>query len=147
MADREVGMSLHTLIQAAYPDADPLRDYELRDDSDGSGPYLAAWHIAGLVPAGVTMDSATKRWAAHSLDNILDPGAKVIDGLTTAARLAQVAAAEIEATAPGDLVPGTALTREAADELMALAAHVLAFVNTPIAEGGPTPSEVISRFK
>jgi hypothetical protein len=91
--------------------------------------------------------SPTARWAAHSLDNILAPGAQVIDGLTTAARLAQVAAAEIEATAPGDLVPGTALTREAADELMALAAHVLAFVNAPISEGGPTPSEVISRFK
>ena len=91
--------------------------------------------------------SPTARWAAHCLDNILDPGAKVIDGLTTAARLAQASAAEIEATLPGELVPNTAMTREEADQLMALAAHVLAFVNTPIAEGGSTPSEVISRFK
>jgi hypothetical protein len=102
---------------------------------------------ASLQEYYMSLNSPTARWAAHCFDKILAPGAEIIDGLTTAARLAQASAAEIEATPPGELVPNTALTREEADELMALAAHVLAFVNTPISEGGPTPSEVISRFK
>ena len=103
--------------------------------------------FASLQEYYMSLNSPTARWAAHCFDKILAPGAEIIDGLTTAARLAQASAAEIEATPPGELVPNTEMTREEADQLMALAAHVLAFDNTPISEGGPTPSEVISRFK
>jgi len=139
--------TLHDIIQAAYPDAVPLTDYELRDDSDGRGPYLAAWHISGPIPAGVPMNSPTKRWIDHCLANILTPGAAIIDGLLTAGRLAPLAAQDIAATEPGAIVPGTMLTREQAEQLMALALHVMAFVETPMVEGSETPSQIISRYK
>jgi hypothetical protein len=125
--------------------------YAVTVEDDGSVVAQRSGEIGRRYPSlqeyYMSLNSPTARWAAHCLDNILAPGARVIDGLTTAARLAQASAAEIEATEPGEIVPGTAMTREEADQLMALAAHVLAFVNTPISEGGPTPSEVISRFK
>jgi hypothetical protein len=35
-------------IKHLFPNADPLVDFELRDNSDGKGPYIARWDIAKL---------------------------------------------------------------------------------------------------
>jgi hypothetical protein len=125
--------------------------YAVTVEDDGSVIEQRSGEIGRRYPSlqeyYMSLNSATKRWGTHCLDNILEPGARVIDGLLTAQRLAQVAAAEIEATAPGEIVPGTAMTREEADQLMALAAHVLAFVNAPVVEGGETVSQIISRYR
>jgi hypothetical protein len=44
---------------------------------------------ASLQEYYMSLNSPTARWAAHCFDKILTPGAEIIDGLTTAARLAQ----------------------------------------------------------
>lgn len=35
-------------IKFLFPNADPLIDFELRDNSDGKGPYIARWDTAKL---------------------------------------------------------------------------------------------------
>lgn len=37
-------------IKHLYPNADPLIDFELRDNSDGKGPFIARWDTAKLGP-------------------------------------------------------------------------------------------------
>ena len=37
-------------IKRLFPNADPLVDFELRDNSDGNGPFIARWDIAKLGP-------------------------------------------------------------------------------------------------
>ena len=80
---------IHAAIRAAYPDADPLRDYTVRDD--GSGPYLAQWNIAGPVPEGegVPMTTPTEpavlRWQRLSLEQIARAAALHCDSPETAA--------------------------------------------------------------
>ena len=46
-------MNLHAAVRALYPDALD-EDFQLRDDADGRGPYLALWHEAKLGPAPTT---------------------------------------------------------------------------------------------
>ena len=140
-------MTLHTLIQAAYPDADPLTDYELRDDSDGAGPYLAAWRIAGPLPEGVSMsiNSPMQRWSNHC-ENILKAGGEVMDALSLLERLLIHVLPVIEITEPGAIVQGTRWTKEQCEALLLLAGSVKTFVQTPIEGTNITPAEEISKY-
>jgi hypothetical protein len=138
---------IHAAIRAAYPDADPLRDYTVRDD--GSGPYLAQWNIAGPVPEGVPMTTPTEpavlRWQRLSLEQIAR-GAALVDGLAPSHRLGPAVQSAIDAAAPGEVVEGGSWTKEEAAEVMQLWTALEAFLATPLGEGGPTPLEIITRY-
>ena len=139
-------MTLHDLIQAAYPGADALRDYMIQDDSDGRGPYLAQWNINGPLPEGITMgNTPVSRWEALSLTHITK-GAELVDGLTANARLADEVLAAINAAADGERIAGGALTKEDAAEMMLLWQAMAAWIATPIGEGMRTPIAIISRY-
>ena len=143
-------MSLHAIIQAAYPGTDPLTDYELRDDSDGRGPYLAAWHIAGPVPAGVpTMDSPVRRW--YSLSQALCKVAtlEIIDKTATPQRIYATAGLEaiITSAAEGDVEPG--ITRQQLEEMAALWRSFAAWSETPLEDAwahGKSPLQILSEL-
>jgi hypothetical protein len=113
-------MTIHELIQAAYPGADPTRDYVVQDD--GAGPYLAAWHIAGPVPAGVNTVAETPfaRWWRLSTE-LCRAGTAIIDQTATPQRIRSTSGIDalIAAAEPGaELAPG--VTREMAAQMAAL---------------------------
>ena len=139
-------MTLHELIQSAYPGADALRDYIIQDD--GAGPYLAVWNIAGPIPAGVptmAVQTPMARWQALSLDSI-EKGVSLVDGLAPHLRLEVAVLVAIAATAEGEVVEGSSLTKEAATDIAGLWSALAVFLNTPIREDGPTPLEIMSRY-
>jgi hypothetical protein len=47
-----------------YPDADPRRDYEIRDDADGRGPHIAAWRLPGEPPTEAQIAAAITAYDA-----------------------------------------------------------------------------------
>ncbi len=42
-------MNIAELIQAKYPDAIANGQIELRDDSDGQGPYISKWQMGSIA--------------------------------------------------------------------------------------------------
>jgi hypothetical protein len=42
--------NLNQIIQYLYPEAKPLQDYTLQDNSDGRGPFIAHWDEQKLGP-------------------------------------------------------------------------------------------------
>lgn len=42
--------NLAAKLIAAYPSANPTRDFRVQDDGDGRGPYIAFWDTAKLGP-------------------------------------------------------------------------------------------------
>ena len=42
---------LPRILVSLYPNAVPLDDFVLQDDSDGNGPYIKAWNAEKLGPA------------------------------------------------------------------------------------------------
>ena len=139
-------MTLHDLIQSAYPGADALLDYIIQDD--GAGPYLAAWAIDGPIPAGVPLmaiNTPMARWQTLSLGSI-EKGVSLVDGLAPHLRLEVAVLAAIAATTEGDVVEGSSLTKEDATDIAGLWAALAVFLNAPIREDGPTPLEIMSRY-
>lgn len=52
-------MQLFATIKHLFPAADPLVDFRLQDDSDGRGPYIAAWHVDAPQP---TIEELAATW-------------------------------------------------------------------------------------
>ena len=114
-------MSLHDLIQAAYPTAIPDTDYIVQDD--GNGPFLAFWNIAGPIPAGVPImafTSAFLRWYEASAALCAVSTTQIIDKVPTPQRLRATAGidAQVEAAAEGEIEGG--VTKAQAQEMLAL---------------------------
>ncbi len=42
--------NLGLILSTLYPNAVPLRDYRVQDNSDGNGPYIAYWDDVKLGP-------------------------------------------------------------------------------------------------
>lgn len=53
-------VNLNTIIQHLYPAAEPLRDYLVRDDSDGEGPHIAEWHLPDPQPTPAELEAASE---------------------------------------------------------------------------------------
>jgi len=51
-------------IKHLYPNADPLLDFELRDNSDGKGPYITKWNAAKLGAQPTSLQLADVKVAA-----------------------------------------------------------------------------------
>jgi len=100
---------------AAYPNANPDTDFVLRDD--GYGAYVAAWHIAGPVPAGVILMSAGAFQLFAALYTKIRPGAQ--DLLRFCAEIEVIRSANPEiaqevadaAADPDTLVGGTMMSK------------------------------------
>lgn len=56
-------MILAAVMRHLFPDANPLADYTLRDDSDGRGPYIdpKTWRLMDDMP---TREELAEAWAA-----------------------------------------------------------------------------------
>jgi hypothetical protein len=91
------------------------------------------------------MEEPTARWQRLSTEQVTR-SASLVDSFATNQRLRPFVEAAIEATAEGEIVPGTAWTKEAAADVLRLWDVLGAFLGTPIRENGPTPLEVISRY-
>jgi hypothetical protein len=53
------------IVQAVihlFPDADPMQDFIVQDDSDGNGPYIAAWNLGDPQPTEAELQTA---WEAY----------------------------------------------------------------------------------
>lgn len=77
-------MQLFHAIKHLHPEADPLRDFTLQDDSDGNGPYIAVWNLTAAQPTPSELGAA---WAEISASLAWDP--------VRAARLPLLDAADI----------------------------------------------------
>lgn len=80
-------MDLVRAINYLYPDASPLSDFTVRDDSDGNGPYIdpAAWKLDAPIPTQAELEAA---WEAYQEAEALKPPAPPSD----AERIAQLEA-------------------------------------------------------
>jgi predicted phosphatase len=87
----------------------------------------------------------TTRWQNLSTEQVTR-SATLVDSFATNQRLRPFVEAAIEATAAGEIVPGTSWTKEAAADVLRLWDVLGAFLGASIREGGPTPLEVISRY-
>ncbi len=50
-------MNIPNALKQLFPNADPLRDYEVRDE--GSGPFIARWHLAQAQPTALQLQAAS----------------------------------------------------------------------------------------
>jgi hypothetical protein len=55
-------MNIALSILHLYPDADSMRDFLVQDDSDGKGPYIAAWNLDAPQPTETELQAA---WEAY----------------------------------------------------------------------------------
>lgn len=51
-------MHIPTAIIHLFPGSDPETDFEVRDDSDGSGPYIATWNLPDPQPSETELQAA-----------------------------------------------------------------------------------------
>lgn len=50
-------MNIANALRYLFPNANPLRDYEIRDE--GAGPYIAAWRLAEAQPSEAELQAAS----------------------------------------------------------------------------------------
>jgi ATP-dependent Clp protease ATP-binding subunit ClpA len=51
-------MNIAQTIVYLYPEAKPFIDFVIQDDSDGSGPYIAAWNLPDPQPTEADLQAA-----------------------------------------------------------------------------------------
>lgn len=56
-------MNIALAIMHLFPNANPLIDFIVQDDSDGNGPYLAQWNLEDPQP---TEDEIQEAWEAYN---------------------------------------------------------------------------------
>ncbi|GGG06710.1 hypothetical protein GCM10010912_59210 [Paenibacillus albidus] len=55
-------MNIASAILHLFPGKSPLKDFEIRDDSDGKGPYIAEWNLEEPQPTEEELQAA---WEAY----------------------------------------------------------------------------------
>lgn len=55
-------MNISKAIQHLYPDVDVMKDFEVWDNADGNGPYIAVWNMEAPQPTGDELQAA---WEAY----------------------------------------------------------------------------------
>jgi hypothetical protein len=65
-------MNIAQAIKHLFPNADPMRDFIVRDDGDGNGPYIdpAAWKIDAPIP---TPEELQAGWEAYQAAEAAKP--------------------------------------------------------------------------
>ncbi len=66
-------MSIATALKYLFPNANPLRDYEVRDD--GAGAYIAAWHLAQEQPTPAELQTASDAYDVAKAQSDADAAA------------------------------------------------------------------------
>ena len=56
-------MNLPGALKYLFPNANPLRDYEVRDD--GAGAFIAAWHLVQAQPTPAELQTASDAYDAQ----------------------------------------------------------------------------------
>lgn len=81
-------MNIILALKHLFPDATQLKDYLVRDDSDGNGPYIDpdAWKLDAPIPTAAELEAA---WEAYQEDQANQPPAPPTD----AERIAELEAA------------------------------------------------------
>jgi hypothetical protein len=136
--------TLYDRIQAAYPDAQPLIDFDLRDD--GHGIYLAAWRIAGPLPEGVVMGESAIQEYERRYREILKAVETSVAGKVQPLEVLRVVNgldAQIAATADGAVVGDSTLTKAEALAAVALLAAWQTWAATPLGPGLPSPLAIV----
>lgn len=93
-------MNIVNALRHLYPNAEPLRDYVLRDD--GGGPYIAAWSLPDPQPTLSELEAASTAYDAAETQRQTDATAlrqRVLDLAQTAVgvRIDQLTAAQVRA--------------------------------------------------
>lgn len=144
-------MTLAEAIRQLVIDADPLVDYELRDD--GQGAYIAQWNLPtprpttaelaalGVIEGRKTM-SAIREWTSL-LEQMIADAQAIIDRTATTSRLAAAngLSALIEATPDGEIVGDGSMTKARAQEVNAMFASFQRWLMAPVTgeDGQPDP--------
>ncbi len=68
-------MTLVGALKYLFPNADTLRDYTIQDNSDGVGPYIAAWHLADPQPTPAELQTASDAYDAQQAQASADAAA------------------------------------------------------------------------
>ncbi|MDT3427687.1 hypothetical protein J2Z22_003250 [Paenibacillus forsythiae] len=55
-------MNISRAIQYLYPDVDVMRDFEVWDNADDKGPYIAVWNLEAPEPTEEELQAA---WEAY----------------------------------------------------------------------------------
>jgi hypothetical protein len=123
--------------------------YAVTVEDDGSVIEQRSGEIGRRYPSlqeyYMSLNSPAQRWTAHCR-TILAAGGTILDTLAQIKRLVPLVAPEIDATAPGQIVPGTPWTREQCEALLVLAVTVEAFTEAQIDGLDTTPQQEISRY-
>lgn len=51
-------MNIPQIIKHLYPNASPIIDFIVQDDSDGNGPYIASWNLPDPQPTETELQAA-----------------------------------------------------------------------------------------
>jgi hypothetical protein len=70
-------MEIWKALKFLYPNAQPLVDYVIRDDSDGRGPYIdpLAWHLPDPIPGLAQLQTASDAFDAAQAQRQADAAA------------------------------------------------------------------------
>lgn len=82
-------MILSIALQQLFPNADPMRDYIVQDDSDGNGPYIAQWNLPDKQPSEAELLAAWEAKPPEKVEVEL-PNIEVIDQMTELSEIREV---------------------------------------------------------
>ncbi|WP_042208366.1 XkdW family protein [Paenibacillus durus] len=63
-------MNITLTLQHLYHGADPIRDFEVWDDSDGKGPYIAVWNLDAPQPTEEELQAAWEAYQKAEADKL-----------------------------------------------------------------------------
>ncbi len=89
-------MSITNALKYLFPNANPQRDYEIRDD--GSGQFIAAWHLAQAQPTPAELQTASDAYDAQQAQAAADAQALRQKILTIAQSAVGIAVDQLTAT-------------------------------------------------
>lgn len=147
-------MNLAEALQSLFPGSDPLRDYALQDD--GRGAYIALWNLEAprptaddLAALGVTEGRKTMSVLAEWADlnrKLLDQAQDIIDATARPRRLGQAndIPAEIAATADGEQVGDSGLSKARAAAINAMWDSFETWLATPLEGVNLAPIQILS---
>lgn len=70
-------MKIHNALKHLFPDAKPLEDYLLQNDSDGNGVYIAEWNLGVPQPTQDELQKASADFDAAQAQKEVDANALI----------------------------------------------------------------------
>jgi hypothetical protein len=136
---------IHAAIRALYPDADPTKNYTIRDD--GNGYVISQWLLDEPLPEIGMMLKQTpvSRWA-DGCQEALTQASGLIKGVLALSIYTRFVQEAVAATDLGAIVPGTQWTKEQAEQILLLWQQTMAWLGEPLVEDEiDTRLDVVSR--